>query len=122
MKKFLDINTNEVVTIDDLEKEFANLKVNNQTEATSFENYLSNCMVRNNGTLEEIAPDWAIHRIQRSVANEIACAEIPYTKALEVLQKYNMFSIWTTYEINNRPVDVDEIRELVEKELGLWLW
>ena len=120
MKKFRDNETNEVVTIDDLVKEFADLKANNQTESTSFEEYVINCMDYNNGTLEEIAQDWAINRMQRSVSNEIACAEIPYEKALEVIQKYNMFGNWTTYEINNRPVDVDEIRELVEQELGLW--
>ena len=65
------------------------------------------------------AEKWMISRLQRSVANEIACDEIPYEKALDILRKWKVFEDWTVYELNNRPVDVDELRECIEQQLGL---
>ena len=70
-------------------------------------------------TGERVAEPWMIHRLQRSVANDIACEDMPYGKCIEVIQKYNMFGNWSTYEINHRPVDIDEVSEMVEQELGL---
>lgn len=65
------------------------------------------------------AEKWMISRLQRSIANEITCDEIPYEKALDILRKWKVFEDWTVYELNNRPVDVDELRECIERELGL---
>lgn len=65
-----------------------------------------------------IADSWMIHRLQRNVANDIACAEMPYEKVLEVIQKWHVFEDWTVYEINNRPVDIDGLSELIAEELS----
>lgn len=53
MRKFKDIETNEILTIEELEKEYNELYSNNETETDNFGDYLSNCLSKN-GTLEEI--------------------------------------------------------------------
>jgi hypothetical protein len=54
MRKFLDYETGNIVGYEDLQKEYEELKANNNTEAESFSQYLSNCMWYNNGTLKEV--------------------------------------------------------------------
>ncbi len=58
--------------------------------------------------------------LQRKVANDIACADISYSQALESLQRNHVFENWTYYECNHRPVDVDELAECVAQDLGLY--
>ena len=71
-----------------------------------------------NGTLEEIAPDYEIENLRRWTATKIAAqSEMKYEDILGVLQKYNVHGNWTVWEIHNRPVDVDELHEMVEEEL-----
>lgn len=53
MRRFKDIETNEVITIEELEKEYNELFENEETETDNFEDYLHNCLSKN-GTLEEI--------------------------------------------------------------------
>lgn len=53
--KYHDIETDEVLTIDDLKTEYRILRENGETEADTFEDYLQNCLSKN-GTLE-IAKD-----------------------------------------------------------------
>ena len=73
----------------------------------------------NNGSLEEIAPDFEIENRRRWTATKIAAqSEMEYADILEVLRKYNVHGNWTMYEICNRPVDYDELQEMVEQELG----
>ena len=119
MRKYLDIETDKIITEDQLRDEFETLRKANETDAENFGQYLNNCLDKN-GTLEKIADEVWIKRLQRDVARDIACAEMPYEKCLDVLQKKNVFGNWTAYEINHRPVDVDAIIEMVEQELGLW--
>ena len=54
MRKFLDIERDEVITLEELRAEFEDLKASGDTESETFEQYLTNCMTKNNGTLEEI--------------------------------------------------------------------
>ena len=117
MKKYRDEN-GTVITEAELLDEFRKLTKSGETDAESFETYVRNCLDKN-GTLEEVAPSWMINRLQRNVANDLACYEMPYGKCLEILQNYNVFGNWTAYEINNRPVDLDGISEMIQ-ELGLW--
>lgn len=71
------------------------------------------------GTLEELASEWDIENKRRWTAMKIASqSEIDYVDVLNVLQKYNVHGNWTAWEINNRPVDYDELQEMVEQELG----
>lgn len=53
MRVFRDIETDEILTIEELEKEYFELFKNHDTETESFADYLSNCTSKN-GTLEEI--------------------------------------------------------------------
>lgn len=69
--------------------------------------------------MEELAPEWDIENKRKWTAMKIASqSEIDYVDVLNVLQKYNVHGNWTTWEINNRPVDYDELQEMVEQELG----
>ena len=122
MDRYYNVDTGEIWTEEEIREEFNALKRNGELEdfyEDDFEYYLKNCQLENNGSLEKIAPDWMINRLQRQVAEDIATADMPYGDVLEVIQKYNWFGNWSTWEINNRPVDVDELTEMVEEELGM---
>ena len=54
MRKFYDTENDEEITLKELQQEYENLKASGDTESETFEQYLSNCMTYNNGTLEEI--------------------------------------------------------------------
>lgn len=121
MSKYYNVDTGEIWTEEEIREEFDALKRNGDLEdfyEDDFEYYLKNCLVENNGSLQKIAPDWMINQQQRIVAKDIATVDMPYNEVLEVLQRYNWFGNWSFWEINNRPVDIDEITEMVEQELG----
>lgn len=50
---FRDIETGEILSLDDLIKEFERLKAEGETETKTFQGYLRNCTDKN-GTLEVI--------------------------------------------------------------------
>ena len=54
MYRFHDIESNEIITISDLEKEYQMLIENGtiEKEEQNFNQYVANCLTRNNGTLE----------------------------------------------------------------------
>ena len=55
MRRFYDINTEEIVTEDDLARELAALKLEDHEHYdVTLEDYINNCLTHNNGTLEEI--------------------------------------------------------------------
>lgn len=59
VRKWLDIECDEIVTEDELREEFAELQaedVNGESghRDMTFAEYLNNCLTINNGTLEEI--------------------------------------------------------------------
>lgn len=120
MNRYRNIENDEVLTEDELREEYETRKRNGDLEDyyDTFGYWLNCCMTYNNGSLEKIAPNYEINRLQRGVAMEIACGdEIPYGEVLEILQQYNCFGNWTEYELNHRPVDVEELREMVYEEL-----
>ena len=51
--RYHDIETDEVLTIDDLKTEYRILRENGETETDTFDGYLQNCLSKN-GTLEII--------------------------------------------------------------------
>lgn len=53
MRRFKDIETGEILTISELEKEYNELYNANETETENFFDYLKNCLSKN-GTLEQI--------------------------------------------------------------------
>lgn len=120
MKKYWDVDHERLLTEDELRADYDQRKRNGELEDfyNTFEYYLNCCLTINNGSLEEVAPDWMINQQQRIVAKEIATVDMPYNEVLEVIQRYNWFGNWSFWEINNRPVDIDEITEMVEEELG----
>lgn len=50
-KSYRDIETDEIMSLEDLRKEYHTLKSSGDTEAETFNDYLSNCL---EGTLEEV--------------------------------------------------------------------
>lgn len=53
MTIFRDIESGEKITLEQLEKEFYLLKLEDpETYDYSFDGYINNCLTRNNGTLE----------------------------------------------------------------------
>ncbi len=120
--KYYDVDTEKIWTESELRRDYEERKREREIDSEiydTFEYYLNSCLLENNGSLERIADDWKIHGLQKSVANDIACKEIPYEKALAIIQKWKIFETWSNYEINNRPVNVDALRESIEQELGL---
>ena len=118
MKKYYDIDHDILYTESELKRIYDNDNELHK-EYDSFVQWLNACLTINNGSLEPVADDVWIRRLQRNVASDIACVDMPYDKCLEVIQKANLFSTWSINEINNRPVDVDAISEMVAQELGL---
>ena len=53
MKKYLDVDRGKIYTRDELYKEFEILRLNRETDAETFGQYLNNCLSKN-GSLEEI--------------------------------------------------------------------
>ena len=49
--KFIDIETDEIITVDELKQEYEYLKANKYTEAENFDMYVESCL---RGTLERI--------------------------------------------------------------------
>ena len=54
MRKFYDVDRDEVITIEQLEKEYNEVKAVGDTDSKTFDEYVVNCQTYNNGTLEEI--------------------------------------------------------------------
>lgn len=57
MYRYHDIESNEILTVSDLEKEYQTLIKNGtieKEEITNVYEYINNCLTRNNGTLEII--------------------------------------------------------------------
>ena len=70
-----------------------------------------------NGTLEEIAPESEIERLRKWAANEMATqSNLSYETILEWLRENNVYETWSMYDINHRPVNTDELLEIIEEE------
>ena len=54
MRKFYDVDRDEIITIQQLGKEYAEIKAVGGTDSETFDEYIINCLTYNNGTLEEI--------------------------------------------------------------------
>lgn len=122
-KKYWDIDHEKLYTESELKTDYEQRLKDGDIDAEiydTFEYYLNACLTINNGSLEPVADDVWIKKLRRDVASDIACDEMAYGDVLEVLDKLDMFGNWSTYEINNRPVDVDSISEIVAQELGVW--
>lgn len=118
MKKYIDYEHNTIITEQELKAEYETLRKNGETKQPDFTSYEKE-VASKNGTLELIAPDYEIENLRKWTAVKIAAqSEAKYEDVLEVLRKYNVHGNWTMYEINNRPVDIDELQEMVEQELG----
>ena len=119
MKKYIDIDHDRIWTENELREEHKRLLKEDfseeEKEIYSNFGYWLNVCTDKNGSLEPIADDWLINKLQRNVANDIACSEMPYDDCLRIVQNFHMFEHWTEYEIYNRPVDIEAIREAVEQ-------
>lgn len=62
--------------------------------------------------------DYAVERKRRKTAEIVAgITGYKYADILEVLQRLGVHGNWTPWELNNRPVDYDELAGFVEEEL-----
>lgn len=52
MKIFYDVESERYITIEELRQQYEELKEAGETEADFFEEYLDNCMTKNNGALD----------------------------------------------------------------------
>lgn len=115
MKKYYDIESEEIFTEDQI---YAFWVQSEKLDFPDFEKWLKE-VTGPNGTLEEIAPEYEIENFRKWTAIRIAAqSEMKYEDILKVLRKNNVHGNWTMYEIYNRPVDMDELREMVEQELS----
>lgn len=120
MKRYLCIDNDMIYTEDEIRRDYEQLvKAGEEDPEGTFEHYLESCLLVNNGSLEPIADDYEIRRLRRDVAADIACDEMPYAEVLEVLERLGWFGAWTPWEIVHRPINIDEIAEIVAEQLGL---
>ncbi len=119
MKRYYDVDAERIWTEDEIRRDYEQLvKAGEEDPEGTFEHYLESCLTRNNGSLEEIGDDYEIERLRRDVASDIACDEMPYGEVLEVLQKLGYFGTWSPWEIVHRPVNLDEVTEIVAEQLS----
>lgn len=122
MRKFYDIDHDKVWTEDELRKEHKRLIAEDFTEDekeiySDFDYWLQ-CCTDKNGSLDEIAPEYEIDNKRKWTALTIAAqTDLDYEDVLKVLRKWNVHGTQTMWEIINRPVDIEELAECVEKEL-----
>ena len=120
MRKFYDVDHDKIYTEDELRADYEDRKRNGEIEDfyDTFECYLEACMTRNNGSLEEIAPDYEIENKRRWTAMKLSVMTgYFYDDILNVLHRLNIHGNWSAWEIANRPVDLDELAELIMEEL-----
>lgn len=62
--------------------------------------------------------NYAVERKRQQTAEVVAnITGCKYADVLEVLQNLGVHGNWTPWELNNRPVDYDELAGFVEEEL-----
>lgn len=122
MRKFYNVDRDEVITEDELLESYKELKRSGDIDPEiydKFEYYLEACMTRNNGSLDLIAPDEQIEAKRRRTAERVAdMTGYNYADVLGVLQRLGVHSTWTVEALRYRPVDYDELAEIVSEELG----
>lgn len=122
MRKFYNVDRDEVITEDELRESYKELIRSGDLDPEIYDTfgyYLEACMTRNNGSLDLIAPDGDIERKRRQTAERVAdMTGYKYADVLGVLQRLGVHSTWTTWELSHRPVDYDELVEIVSEELG----
>lgn len=123
MKKYYNVDHDKIYTENELRKEHRRLLAEDfseiEKEIYSDFNYWLHCCLDKNGSLEEIAPEYEIENKRKWTALKIATqTDLDYEKILEILRKWNVHGTQTMWEIINRPVDIDELAEMVEQELS----
>ena len=116
--KFRDNETGETLTLADLEREYKQLKAAGQTEAEDFSDYVINCREKN-GSIDLIASDDAIKEKREDSARRVAdMTGYNYHDVIKLFNELGIHSTWTSYELYHRPVDYDELAEMVSEEFG----
>lgn len=122
MRKFYNVDRDEVITEDELRESYKELKRSGDIDPEiydKFEYYLEACMTRNNGSLDLIAPDEQIEAKRHKTAERVAdMTGYKFNDVLEVFQRLGVHSTWTSEALRYRPVDYDELAEIVSEELG----
>lgn len=104
MRNFFDTESEQYISESELEKEYNELKANNETDTENFEDYLENCLTKNNGTLEKVSlSENEIKEIAKEIMAEGAkeCTEdnaIFYYEELKKIAKKD-FSLFDLHQI-----------------------
>ena len=114
MAKYWDNDKNVTYTEEDIQRLWNqhNLETGSQIP---FQEWL-----RQNINIEKCADEWKINSLRKNVAKDIATNDLPYETVLNWMTKHGIFENWTDYEIDHRPIDVDEIAEIIEHQTGIW--
>ncbi len=116
MKKYVNYNDYSVKTEEELREIYKANKDSDSYATESFERWLNAALDK--GTLAEVANDWNIINKRRWAAGKIS-AETGYfyDDVFACLERIGVFGNWTSWEIVNRPVDFEELQELVATEI-----
>lgn len=121
MNKYYDIDHDKIYTEDELRADYEERKANCEIDPViydTFEYYLNACMTENNGSLKRIASDIDIDNKRKWTALKISAqTDYEYNEVLNVLRKLNVHGNWTVDDIIHRPVNIDELVEIVEEEM-----
>lgn len=116
-KKYKCIENDEIFTESELRKQYEQFKkeTNETYYPETFGEYM-NAALSKNGSLEKLASDEEIKSLRKSTANKISNKTgIDYDKVMKILRKLNVHGNWTSWEIENRIPDIDELVEIVEE-------
>ena len=62
---------------------------------------------------------WRRRDLRTTVANDLSrILGYDYVAVLQLLEQWDTFGNWTLWETNHRPVDLEELAELVQEELN----
>lgn len=66
---------------------------------------------------EPLSREFKIENLRKWTATKIVVVtRFNYFSILELLQKWDVHGNWSDWELENRPVDIDELAELVSEE------
>lgn len=114
VKKYYDTESEEVFTEDQI---YAFWVQSEKLDFPDFEKWLKE-VTGPNGTLKEMPSDWELENKRRWTAVKVAAnTGYDYLKVLEILREINAHGNWTAEEIASRPVDIEEMSEIVSEEM-----
>ena len=113
-RRFYDTESEEIFTEDELYCFWAQ---EDAFDYPNFNQWLAEAAGKN-GTLEELASDEQVDNKRKWTALKIV-TETGYNfeEVLDILRELNVHGNWSIEDIRYRPVDIDELVEIVEEKI-----